>query len=262
MDVLGDLLARDRRSDAPALRAPATGREYDYRRFCTTAWKVGNFVRHFGVYDGSTVALATNAQPGSDSNAEPEPILAFLGTALLGGVARFEPPQDTDARVLIRPSPDSDLDVDMDANTDVDAQYDLPEGSQRIVYGDSSDDPNIAHFEQGVWSENPTKPPNTVEAEQPLLRCNGTTYTHTDVLDSARSVVDAWDLTAKDRVAIRASLNEPETVVAGVVAPLLAGGTILLPDEQSVGDCAVADTAPEPRVLSPNAIEFSEGVEK
>lgn len=259
MNDLGELLTRDRRSDAPALRVPATGREYDYRRFCTTAWKVGNFVRHFGVHAGSTVALATGTQPESKSKSEsdPEPILAFLGTALLGGIVRFDPSQVTDARVLITPAPDSDADADADTeDAKPGIQYDLPEGSQRIVYGDSTEDPSIAHFEQGVWSENPTKPPNTVEAEQPLLQYDETTYTHTDLLDSARSVVDRWDLTADDVVAIRAPLRKPESVVAGVVAPLLAGGMILLPAEGSVGDCAVANTAPEPRVLSPDAIEL------
>ena len=42
-DVLGDIVGRDRRSTDPALRAPSAGRLYDYRRFCTNAWKVGNF---------------------------------------------------------------------------------------------------------------------------------------------------------------------------------------------------------------------------
>lgn len=237
MNVLGDLLARERRSDAPALRAPAIGREYDYRRFCTTAWKVGNFFRHFGVRGGSTVALSADPWP--------KPILAFLGTALLGGIARFDPPRDTDARALVLPASESSK-----------TEYDLPPGSQRIVYNNPPDDPSVAYFEQGVWSENPTKPPDIVESEQPVLRGeDGTTYTHEELLDAARSVVDAWELTATDRVAVRASLREPGTIVAGVVAPLLAGGTILLPDGER-GDCAVGNDAPETRVLSPDAIEL------
>ncbi|MFC6961316.1 hypothetical protein ACFQL7_15755 [Halocatena marina] len=140
MNVLGDLLARDRRSDASALLASATGHEYDYRRFCTTAWKVGNFLRHFGVRDGSTVALAEDPQP--------QPILVFLGTALLGGITQIDPPRKTDARVLITPAQaitetnadkceservSESEDEDEDENDDDDEyEYDLPMGGNGL----------------------------------------------------------------------------------------------------------------------------------
>jgi hypothetical protein len=243
MNVLGDLVARDRRSDTPALIVPADGREYDYRRFCTTAWKVSSLFRHFGVRNGSTVALADDTRP--------EPILAFLGTALLGGIARFAPPveDEIDARVLVTP-------------VDRSHEYDLPPGSKMIVYGGPSDDPHTAYFEQDVWSENPTEPPDFVESEQPVL-CEETTYTHTDLLDAAQSVVDGWDLTASDVVAVRTSLREPETIAAGIIAPLLVGGTILLPDSEGeneiVGDYAVVtgngrDHEPETQPIALEAI--------
>lgn len=236
MNVLGDLVSRNRRSDAPALIAPAVEREYDYRRFCTTTWKVSSLFRYFGVRDESIVALADDPQP--------ELIIAFLGTALLGGIARFDPPQDTDARVLV-------------TQTDRVDGYDLPAGSQRIVYGDPPDDPSVASFERDVWSENPTEPPAIVEADQPVLWAGGTTYSHTNLLDAARSVVDTWDLVSTDRIAIRAPLREPGTIVAGIVAPLLAGSTVLLPDKEieCVGECAVtAENGPEPRVITPEAV--------
>ena len=57
-DALGDTVGRERRSAEPALRAADTGRLYDYRRFCTSAWKVGNFLRHLGVRGGDNVAIA------------------------------------------------------------------------------------------------------------------------------------------------------------------------------------------------------------
>ncbi|WP_264555781.1 long-chain fatty acid--CoA ligase [Halocatena marina] len=266
MNVLGDLLARDRRSDASALLASATGHEYDYRRFCTTAWKVGNFLRHFGVRDGSTVALAEDPQP--------QPILVFLGTALLGGITQIDPPRKTDARVLITPAQaitetnadkceservSESEDEDEDENDDDDEyEYDLPMGGQRIVYGGPSNDPSVEYFEQGVWSENPTKPPGSTGPDQAVLRSTKSkrTYTHAEILNAARSIVGAWGLTEDDVVAIRTPLREPETIAAGVVAPLLVGGTILLPDEESVGDYAIANAAPEPRVIPPDTIKL------
>lgn len=227
MNVLGDLVARDRRSDATALLSPSVDREYDYRRFCTTAWKVSSLFRHFGVRDGSTVVIADGSQP--------ELVLSFLGTALLGGTARFIPrdaeiESKIDTRVLV-------------TSVEHSREYDLPPGGKRIVYGGPSDDPSVAYFERDVWSENPTEPPDIIESEQPVLWSAGTTYTHADLLDSARSIVNTWDLTANDVVAVRAPLREMETIAAGIIAPLLVGGTILLPDgneeNETVGDYVI-----------------------
>mgnify|MGYP006296933659 FL=1 len=53
--TVDDLVARDRRSDAAALRVDATGREYSYRDFCTTAWKAGHALSHCGVHPGARV---------------------------------------------------------------------------------------------------------------------------------------------------------------------------------------------------------------
>jgi len=152
--VLGDLVARGRRSEAPALRAPASGREYDYRRLCTNAWKVGNFLRHLGVRGGCGVAVA--AEP------TPEPVLALFGAALLGGVTRY----------------------------------------------------------------------------------------------------DRWSLSPGEAVAVRAPLTHPGTVAAGVVAPLLEGGVVVLAgDGPTTADRAVVAGAgpddpdpPESRVLAPGSL--------
>lgn len=233
--VLGDLLARDRRTDAPALRAAAIGRQYDYRRLCTTAWKVGNLLRHFGVRAGSPVAVAGDERP--------EPILALLGAALLGGTVRVGS-ATPDARVLVAPT------ADLDRHT-------LSPGSQRIGYGDRPDDPGDTYFEQDVWRENPTEPPADVDPDAPAIRAGETTYTHEELLRSARSVVDRWELTADSAVAVRAPLRRPETIVAGVVAPLVARATVLLPDGESAGEYAVVtETGTESRQRSIDAIEL------
>nr|WP_282594728.1 AMP-binding protein [Halomarina salina] len=237
MDVLGDLVARSRRSDDPALLAPAVGRTYDYRRFCTTAWKVGHFLRHLGVRTGRSVALV-----GDD---RPEVVLSLYGAALLGATVSFDPPTEevVDSRVLLAPSDRVDA-------------FDVEPGTQRVAYGDAPSDPGVAYFERDVWSENPTEPPDRVSPDDVLLHdLDGESYTHAAVLDAARRVVEEWGLEPGDRVAVRAPLARPGAVVAGLVAPVLAGGAILLPDGDAVGDLAVGGgEAPESGVLDPATV--------
>jgi hypothetical protein len=235
-EVLGDLVARDRRSERVALAAPALGREYDYRRFCTTAWKVGNFLTHLGVRGGRPVALAADAAP--------EPVLSFYGAALLGAPVAFVDGECGDVRALIAPT--SGL-----------GAYEARPGRKRVAYGGAPSDPDVAYFERDVWSENPTEPPDPVTPDAALLRSveEGGAYDHRTVLERAARVVESASLGPDDRVAIRSPPTQPGTVVAGLVAPLLAGGSILLPDDESVGDVAVGGPdAPEPARISPDDV--------
>ena len=256
--VVGDLVARARRSDAPALRAPRLGRAYDYARLCTDAWKTGNYLSHLGVHgptgegthDAATVAVADDPVP--------EAALTFLGTALLGATTRFVPLPDgagadeggegihVNARALVVPF-------------DAVGGYALPPGGQSVAYSGPPDDPSVGHFERDVWSENPTEPPDRVAPESVVLAADGATYAHADLLDAARRVADDWALEPGDAVAVRASLRRPGTVVAGLLAPLAAGATVLFPDDEAVGDCAVVDApdahdAPEERVVAPGDV--------
>jgi hypothetical protein len=234
MDVLGDLVARNRRGDAPALRHAPSGRASDYRRFCTTTWKVGNLLRNEGVRDGATVGIA--ARP------EPEPVLSLFGVALLGATVRLDPPDDADGlKALVGP-------------TDTLDEYDPGPGTRLVAYGPEPDDPAVSHFERDVWSENPTEPPDIVAPDDAMLATGEGSHTHRALLNAARAAVEAWDLTAEDAVAVRSSLAHPGTVAAGVVAPLLVGGEMLFPDEGTTGDIAVVTgDAPEPSV-APGAV--------
>jgi hypothetical protein len=211
MDVLGDLVDRNRRSGTPALRVPAVGREYDYRRFCTSAWKVGNFLRHLGVRSGANVAVADDPTP--------EPVLTFYGAALLGGVVRFDPPSapSDDARAVVVPA--SELDAD-----------EVGPGTKAVVYGDRHADPDVAYFERDVWSENPTAPPDLVTPDDLLLRSAERTYTHGEVIAAAETVVEEHAIDADDEVAVAAgtSFSDPGTVAAGLVAPILAGAAVAI----------------------------------
>jgi len=246
--VLGDVVARDRRSDEVALRIDATGREFSYRDFCTTAWKAGHALSHCGVHQGSRVAL--------DPDPAPQPLLTLFGAACLGARVTF----DTTAasRAVLVPA-DREADVARRPDRKV------------VVYGDAPDDPGVVHWERTVWSENPVQPPGERDPEEPVLdgaeprsassripsddgeeprsASNRTqsddtdvaTYTHREVLTAANRVVDAAGISAGTSVILRTPLTDPRAVVGGVVAPLVAGGTVVLPDGETDAGVAVGD---------------------
>ncbi|EFW92606.1 hypothetical protein ZOD2009_07049 [Haladaptatus paucihalophilus DX253] len=233
MDTLGDLVARERRSDDPALSVP-NSRGYDYHRLCTTAWKTGNFFRHLGVREGVTVAI--HATPAA------QPILGFFGSVLLGASVRFDPPTEIDARVLLAPAESV-------------ADYELPPGGQYVAYGDPAPDPTVSHFETDVWSENPVFPETPFPPET-LALPGERDATHADLLDAGNAVASDWGIESGDSVAVRAPLADPRTVAAGIVAPLLVGGEIVL-DADRTADFAVADAAaPESSVLTPGEVSL------
>lgn len=218
METLADLVARDRRSDRPALRTPS--REMDYRRVCTTAYKAGNFLSHCGVGD-RLVAVADDPRP--------QAVLTFLGAALLAAPTRFARRPETvpEARVVLVPA-EREGDVE-----------DVP-GRVRVVYGDSPTAATTRHWEEDVWSENPAFPPSAAALETPALVGAERTWTHGEVLAGARDVVDELDVGRDDDVRLAGGLADPRSVVAGVIAPLLAGATAVL--EGGAGGDSDGDT--------------------
>jgi len=241
MESLDDVVARERRSQDLAVRAAGEPeRTYTYHRFCTTAWKTGNFLRHLGVGDGVAVGVAADPVPQS--------LLAFFGTALLGGRTRFDPPREFDGRAVV-------------ARSEAIAEYDLPAGGQRVGYGDDPEDPATRYFEEEVWSENPSFPPVDRDPGTAALEDDERRYSHAELVDAASTAVEEFELDADDAVAVRASLADPRTVVAGALAPLIAGGTVLFPGGDAAGDVAVTPSddgasAPESRTIALDAISL------
>jgi len=238
--TLADLLSRDRRTDALALRAlTADGldRTYSYRDLLTTAWKAGNFLRHLGVRgvgeapdpSVSTVEVAPDPLP--------EPVLTFLGAAGLGARVRFDPRASGDARATVVAVDDA-------------GRHDPPPGTTLVVYGGAPDDPGVAHWEEQVWSENPRAHPARIDPDGPALVDDAGAVSHRAALDAAQTVVDDAGLAPGDRVAVRERLGDPRIVVAGVVAPLLAGGAVVFPDEAARGGYVVG-AGPEPTQIDP-----------
>lgn len=250
METVDGLLTRDRRDDRTAL-IDATGREFDVHWLCTTSWKAGNFLRHSGVREGVTVGIVGSG---------PLALLAFFGTTLLEGTARFDPPtdltDDPEFRTLVAPTDDV-------------GSYDLPRGAQRVCYGDEPDEPGVHHFDAGLWSENPSFPPLSISPDVTLLTDGDRRLTHEEALEAAREVIDEHGLEAGDRVVVRAPLSNPRTAVVGVIAPLLAGSVIVLTDGEHADEDVVADDGdggrgdvavssepvPEPDRIDVNAVD-------
>ncbi|WP_435077338.1 hypothetical protein [Halococcus sp. AFM35] len=233
MDTLRGLLVRERRGERIVLHDATTGREYDTHRLLTNAWKTGNFLHHCGVRNGHEVAIVGKT---------PEALLSFLGAASLGAIAHFESSTTTDARAVVAPTESIEA-------------FDLPPGGTAIAYGDPPEDPHIEHFERDVWSENPTLAPAGIGPTDSVLATADGRCTHAELLAAAERAIERTGMQEGETIAVRASLSRPGTVATGVVAPLLAGATIALPDSRTVADIAVASgDAPEACVVNPTAM--------
>jgi hypothetical protein len=242
MDAVGDLLARDRRSDRPAL---AIGdRERSYHELITNAYKAGNVLRFHGVGEGRTVAPA----PVPDL----PPVLAFLGAAELGAATRFDPESGSDAgdRLLLVPATEQ-------------TAYDSGPGTKLAVFGGEADDAETIDWEESVWSENPAFPPTDIDPGTPLLVDGDRTVSHGDALAAASAIADVQELDVDSRVVLRSSLAELGAVVAGLLAPLLVGGCAVLADpavenDEACGDLAVTSgEAPESACIDPEDVPLS-----
>lgn len=226
--VVGDLVARDRRTGAPALRDDASGRSYSYYDFVTTTYKAGNVLRYLGVRAGDGVAVAPDFLP--------EPVLTFYGAAQLGAVTAFGADASSPPRATV-------------VGVEREAEFDLPPGHKLAVYGGAPDRPETTHWEKEVWSENPAVHPSEVSPSDAVLRADGRTYAHADLLDAAVAVVEGCDVAPGDAVVVRDSFDRPGVVAAGLLAPILAGAVVVFPDAGTVGDVSVG-TGPEARSIA------------
>jgi len=204
--VVGDLLARDRRSPDPALHAVGRDRTYSYFDLCNTAAKAGNVLRHVGVRPGDTVAV----EPRRD----PETALTALGAWLIGArvtprVAATVAETDLSPRTLV---------VHADAERAVTA----PPGTSLVVFGGEPTTGGATHWETEVWSENPAAPPAPTGADDPA-RGDGTT--HRRLLDLATATRETGELDARTAVVAAGDPASARARAAGLLAPLAVGGT-------------------------------------
>ena len=224
MDTLADVVASLDGPDRPALRE---GRVHDARELRSRTYKTGNALRHRGVREDVRVAVLDVPAPAA--------VHTFLGASLLGATVEFGPEAVVDARVLAGPT----LEL---------GDYSLPAASQRVGWGEPPADPSWMYFERDVWSENPTFPEPAVTPDTEVLP----DHTHGELVATAAAVAEEYD--EDDQVAVRAPFAHPGTVVAGVVAPLIAGASIVLAPAGGAGTVAVSVEAdvPEARIVSPD----------
>lgn len=213
----------DRDRDALDVRTRAT--PYSYSDFCTGVWKAGNLFCHYGVH--SIGELAVSIGPKSDGGEgstgildAAEPLLAVLGGIVLGATVDVTPESPVDAPAFVYPASRETFET-------------TPECS-RIAYGGPPEDHDVAHFERDAWSENPIEPPERVFPDDPALRVDGETYTHSTLLRATRDVVSEYELGESDSVVLTGALSDVGGFVAGVLTPLSIGGTIVVPESDDV----------------------------
>lgn len=244
MDVFGDLLSRDRRSDAPALKT-ADGRTRSYHELLTNAYKAGNALRHVGVREGAELGIAP--VPAL------QPILAFLGAGLLGAVTRFDPVESVDAgtQAVLVPAASE-------------PEYDPGPATKVAVFGGDPERSETTNWEETVWSENPSFPPTTFGPETSVLAAGDDQWSQGAVLAAAAEVADIHGFGGGTSVVLRTPLATPSAVVAGLVAPLYAGGTTVLTEPAGSGAKGTAETealgtvaigdGPEPATIDPDDV--------
>lgn len=234
--ALRDLVARDRDAGAagPALvYGPA--REVGYGEFAGAARKTANLLRFHGAGRGASVAVADDPAPPV--------VYGLFGAGLLG------------ARVTVgRVAADASAVLAPPATLD---EWPVPAGAKPVAYGDEHADPAVAQFATDVWSENAALPPDAPGPDHAFVA----DAPRDAVLAGAATAAETLALSPGDLVAVRAPLAAPGVVAAGVLAPLAAGATVLLPgDETTVtGTVAVTtaepDAVPEPRAFDPGALD-------
>jgi len=248
MQTLGDLVAAGRSRDGVLFSTPERAAPYSYRDFCTNVWKGGNLMRHYGVRKGMSVAVVVGPknptdddEPGSLRDA-PDGLLAILSATLDGAVVELDPPDEIRGTALVAPAAWLD-------------RYTLAPGTKALAYGGPSDDPTVAAFERELWSENPLQPPGEFGPDDPAVADEAGTYTHAELLAASERVTDDYDIDEETTVAMRAPVTSAGAVVAGLLAPMRVGATVVF-GEGATGAVAVAEShdGPEKRVVRPSDI--------
>ena len=246
MDLLADLVAAGREREGVLFTAPERSAPYSYRDFCTNVWKGGNLIRHYGVREGTRVAVVVGPKNPTDEDEPgylrdaPDALLAILAATLDGAVAELDPGSEVDATALVAPAAWLD-------------RYDLAPGTKALAYGGPSDDPTVAGFERELWSENPLQPPGEVGPDDPAVADADGTYTHGELLAASERVLEEQTIDEETTVALRAPVTTVGALVAGVLAPMRAGATVTF-GPGVTGDLTVATEDSGPKTVRPGDI--------
>lgn len=225
MDALADLVHPERGTDQLWIHRPGPrSRSWSGEQFCVDAWKAGNLLRHYGIREGTTVGLfdgTCSEETNANETPNPQAIIALFGAWTVGASVTTDPVSLDGLDVLVGPADRLD-------------GRELPPGCKAMGFGGRPEDPTVAHFEGERWSENPIQFPADIEPADPALQTDGGEWTHVELLAAGRRVREEHGIEPDDRIALSASLSELGAVVAGILAPLLAGATITLDGESTV----------------------------
>lgn len=253
MDTLKALVSAGRERDGTAIEIADRVAPYSYDKFCTNAWKAGNLLGHYGAQSVGELAVAVGPKTGAKAPVgtvdAAAPLLAVLGGTLLGATVDVRPGPAIETRTFVYPAGWGD-------------NYEIPPECTRLAYGGPPEDPSVVHFEREAWSENPIEPPEPVGSDDDALRVDGATYTHETLLDGAADVADRYDIDDEDRVVLAADATEPGALVAGVLAPLSVGATVVVAKQDdgtavADGDVVVTDEADGDRIVSAASVRRS-----
>ncbi len=247
MNTISALIANAREREDTFIEAVGRSAPYTTREFCTNCWKAGNLFGHYGVHPGSDVAVVFGPKPGERNNSGEEtelgeethspvpegtidsadPLLAVVGATLIRARANLTPETPVETRALVRP-----------AGEQWRNRYPTTARCSTLAYGGPPTQSSVVHFEAKLWSQNPTPPPETVDAETPALVADGSTYTHGQLLAATERIIDSYGIDESTRIAfplnptdsnsLLADFREPGAFVAGVLVPLYCGGTMVL----------------------------------
>lgn len=240
MATVGDLVARERRSNQTAFESPTT--TYDYRQFCTLAHKTGNYMSYFGARIESEISVFT----GNSMSAAP--VLTLFGGSLLGATVAFNPAEYRAPRVVVAPAERIETGL-------------VPEtpGMSIIAFDGDVDEPSVHSFGRGTWSENPACPQDPrISSETKLIRDGESTYTHGEIVRVAKSLAADYEISTSDRVVLRTPISSVASIICGIVMPIMVGAAIVYADpdlECAAGSVAIGDgDSPEPITIEPTTI--------
>jgi hypothetical protein len=221
METLKDLVAAARDHDGTVLAVAGRSAPYTYDDFVPNVWKAGNLLGHYGVHPGATVSVAPgpkDAGPEDDVGwiDAADPILGVLGGTLVGATVDCSPDEPVESRVLLLPAGWSE-------------RFETGPSCSVLAYGGPPEDPAVRHFEEELWSENPIEPPEAVDPDDPALADEEGHFTHADLVETAQKIVAEHGLDEESTVLFDASLSEPGALVAGILAPVVAGACVHLP---------------------------------
>jgi hypothetical protein len=224
METVADLVAAGRDRDGVVLSVPGRTTDYRYDDFCTSVWKSGNLLRHYGLRAGARGTVAVGPKEPDTGPGETlgwldsaDPLLGLLGAAQLGAAVGLNPSPDAavEGRVFVLPAAWVE-------------EYEAAPGTSRVAYGGPPEESGVVHFERERWSENPMQPPDPPAADDELLAG----YTHGDLVGAAKRVADEYGLGEDDQVALAAPLagtgaSAAGALAAGVLGPMLAGAAVV-----------------------------------